>query len=331
MVSTLELSHPVFIVGMNGSGTTMLISCLDSHSQLYGFERETKILPYFIQSAKKYGDLSDDDNFYRLWEYFLSFSFFKYVNMGNDVPMPKNWKDVPRTPAGIIDQTFLYFAQQQQKNRWIEKTPMHAQHIPLLAKCFPTAKFIHIIRDGRACASSFHRRWKYTPELTIYRWKNIVSEAQRQGELLPNRYFELRYEDLTSNPGIWLDKICNFLQIPYEPSIINLRQVKKHSGSSDTKITKHSDYWRDYFGEDALGQLEIISGKVLHQLGYSTLHPTSDHNPLKLQLQYWSFKDNIRKIYSALHDEFTYKNNGKWDSFSGRVINAIRQRITNRM
>ena len=164
MSSPIVTSEPVFVVGMNGSGTTMLLDCLDNHPDLFGFRRETKIIPYFIQSAGKYGDLSDDKNFRKMWDDFRSISFFKYVNNGKIVPLPKSWKDAPRSAAGIIDCTLSYFAEKDGKHRWCEKTPMHAQHICLLADSFPNAKFIHIIRDGRACAASFHRRWGYKPE-----------------------------------------------------------------------------------------------------------------------------------------------------------------------
>ena len=38
-------SAPVFVVGMNGSGTTMLLDCLGRHPDLYAFPRKRGLSP----------------------------------------------------------------------------------------------------------------------------------------------------------------------------------------------------------------------------------------------------------------------------------------------
>jgi len=38
--------------------------------------------------------------------------------------------------------------------RFAEKCPRHALVVPFLAEAFPDATFIHVVRDGRAVASS---------------------------------------------------------------------------------------------------------------------------------------------------------------------------------
>ncbi|MGV7235034.1 MAG: sulfotransferase family protein [Nitrosomonadaceae bacterium] len=324
-------SKPIFIVGMNGSGTTMLLDCLDNHPDIYGFERETKIIPYFIQSAGKYGDLSQDDNFLKMYEDFLNVSFFKYVNNGKKVPLPENWRDVPRSVASVIDGTFNYFAETKGKSRWCEKTPMHAQHISLLAETFPGAKFLHIIRDGRACSASFHRRWGYTPELSVYRWKHIVQEAQRQGNMIPDRYFELHYEDLTSDPEAWMQNICRFLQVHFDPKLITLSRARDFTGSSDTVIVKREEYWQDYLSADKIDALECIAGKTMHRLGYKINNADGDNDPGILRIKYWTYTGNIRLGARIMRNELKYrKNSGKWDDFSGKLINALRQSLTKR-
>lgn len=44
MQNTLKHSEPIFIVGMNGSGTTMLLDCLGRHPQLYGFPLHSRVI-----------------------------------------------------------------------------------------------------------------------------------------------------------------------------------------------------------------------------------------------------------------------------------------------
>lgn len=62
-----EMPRPVFCVGMNGSGTTMLRDSLERHPYIYGYPRETKIIPSLIESQSKFGDLHTDENFRALW------------------------------------------------------------------------------------------------------------------------------------------------------------------------------------------------------------------------------------------------------------------------
>ncbi|MGH8607377.1 MAG: sulfotransferase, partial [Gammaproteobacteria bacterium] len=64
-IDATSATGPVFLVGMNGSGTTMLLHSLGNHPDLYGCKRETRVLPHFIAHLHRYGTLGDDDNFLR--------------------------------------------------------------------------------------------------------------------------------------------------------------------------------------------------------------------------------------------------------------------------
>jgi hypothetical protein len=327
-----NFSKSIFIVGMNGSGTTMLLDCLDNHPEIYGFPRETKILPYILQTSSKYGDLSDDKNFLKLWDNFRSISLFRYVNSGQEIPLPIDWKSTKRSAAGVIDRTLSYFAEKEGKIRWCEKSPMNAQHILLLAQNFPDAKFIHIIRDGRACAASFHRRWRYTPELTVYRWKKIVKEARQQGSSMHDRYFEVRYEDLVENPGKWLKMICIFINVPYNPKIISRKRVQRYSGSKEKKISQKPSYWQNYFRPSQRGRLNRIGGETLRSFGYDVEYLGPEIEPCRLRMIYWRNKDFVYQLARLIKNHWGATIQGrKWDDLSGLIINAIKQKFTNKI
>lgn len=329
MLDDLTNSEPIFVVGMNGSGTTMLLDCLDSHPELYGFRRETKVIPYFIASLETYGDLSVDKNFRRLWDDFRSIPDFRHVNKGVTPPLPENWRDSPRNLAAVIDHFFQYFAASTVKSRWCEKTPMHALHIVELGSLFSRAKFIHIIRDGRACAASFHRRWGHTPELTIFRWKHVVREAQRQGNLVESRYFELKYEDLTRDPDMWMMKICNFLSIPFHEEILKpSRSRPVTTGSEELQIIVKEDIWRMYFSDKKLLGLEDIAGSTLDDLGYETNNSTGDKEPNRLMRRFWLCKDYLRLGIAEFRNILLGRGKKSWRFFFEKIIRSIRQRTT---
>ncbi len=331
----LDITHksptaePVFIVGMNGSGTSMLLRCLGRHPELYRFPEETKLLPYFIRSLPKYGDLNNDKNYLRLWNDLKNIFAFRKVNKGLPPPLPAEWRDVPRDFGSIVDKIFRYFASTEGKIRWCEKTPMHALHIHTLASVFPDARFLHIIRDGRDCAASFHRRWGYKPERTIFRWKNVVREARRQGASLGGRYFEIRYEELTRAPEPAMRRICTFLDVSFDDMMLRPSRSGSRDVHSESKvIVPNYGKWRIYFHERQMYRLEKIAGQMLAELNYPTDYPSSDFDPPRLFIKFWTYKDDIGVLF-RLYAKILKKPNIRHKILiSSRILSFIRQRIT---
>jgi len=238
---------PVFVVGMNGSGTTMLLDCLGRHPQLYAFPRETRLIPWLVARAPGFGDLGGDANYQRLWDEVRALGVFQLVNESQPVPLPADWRERPRSLAGILDGVFGYFAARAGKPRWCEKTPQHVQHLPALARLFPAARFIHVVRDGRDCAASFHRRWRRDPRLTVYRWKKVVAIGRRQGrELGEARYREIRYEDLTAAPEASLRALCAFLALPFDPVV--LESARPYLADADGGACNQGGAWLAHSG-----------------------------------------------------------------------------------
>ncbi len=315
---------PVFVVGMNGSGTTMLLECLNNHPELFGYKRETKIIPYYMRIVSQYGDLSDDSQFLKLWENIRDNQAFRHAGRPD---MPEDWRNTPRTLAAIFDRILRDFALQEGKTRWCEKTPMHAQHILKLSEQFSGAKFIHMVRDGRACAASFHRRWSYNPQLTIYRWKNVVRAAHRQGQQIPGRYLEVKYEELTSNPLDVMTSICQFLDVPFDEQVLSVSRIQKHSGSSDKKITSNKQTkWKSYFSLTKQQRLEKIAGRTLSEFGYDTQSPSGDYNPSSLTLKLWMswdyFREGLRTLSAINMSNRRY--------VFGRMVNAVKNRLADK-
>ncbi len=286
-------AEPVFIVGMNGSGTTMLLDSLGRHPDLYGFPLETRELPYIISSMSDSANLNDDKEYLDKWHEIQKITAFKLINNGKPVAVPENWKEYPRSLAAIINYFFSYFAKSEGKQRWCEKTPQHVQHIDLLLEVFPKAKFIHIIRDGRDCAASFHKRWKRRSELAIYRWKNVVQKGQKAGEKNPQAYFELKYEDITNNPEYWMKEICTFLEIPFHENVLVSRQPQSDNRGKLGGITPNSQKWKTYYSSAQLERLEKIAGDELKNLGYEVAGLQAPEDPGKFSLMYWRASDYV--------------------------------------
>ena len=327
------LRQPVFIVGMNGSGTTMLLDCLGRHSQLYGFPRETRLIPHLMRVAPRYEPLHNDDNFRCLWNYAASLAPFRLANRGTPKPLPPGWESCTRDLAGLLNMLFLSYPRDEGtagKTVWCEKSPQYGQHMLLLSELFPRARFVHVIRDGRDCACSFHRRWRRSPELTMVRWKLMVRTARAQGELLGERYIEVRYEDLTSAPEIWMHRVCRALEIPFEPSVLESSQPYMTEGDQDGGLKANAGRWTRYFNDARAERLERIGGRMLRECGYQTSWPDSDDMPPRWRRRLWSASDSVFQLLREIVLKLTGRIERPWWVILSRPLNAYRQARENR-
>jgi hypothetical protein len=323
--------RPVFVVGMNGSGTTMLLDSLGRHPELYAFPRETRLIPHLFATQKGFGDLRSDDNFFKLWNTVLGLGVFEYVNDHQPLEIPADWRSYPRSLAGVLDGVFGLFAAREGKQRWCEKTPQYIQHMPLLLELFPEARFVHVIRDGRDCAASFNRRWLRTPELTMYRWKKVVAEGHMQGKLLgEDKYMEVRYEDLTANPEVWLRRICEFIGVPFDAAITESSQPYLNSDRVAAGLVPNSGKWKTYFDPEKLRVLEQIGGSALASFGYPTDFPDSSVNLSALQRKGFAARDSVAQYVREIGLKLSGKIERPWSVILGRPFVAIRQRRQNR-
>ncbi|MEV6980534.1 sulfotransferase [Sphaerisporangium sp. NPDC051017] len=113
-----------------------------------------------------------------------------------------------------------------------------------LLEIFPQARFVHILRDGRAVASSWTRMpwwrghlgpcgWHYGPLPDAYAeewdrggrsmihlagigWKILMDAYERaRATVPPDQWLEIRYEDLVDDPRKHMIMILEFLGLPW--------------------------------------------------------------------------------------------------------------------
>jgi len=316
----------IFIVGMNGSGTTLLLDCLAGHSMLYGFRGETKVLPYFIEREPRYGDLSDDRQFRRLWR-----DLRKAIGgrgwRRDAGPSVESWGAKAKSVAAVFDAIMSSLATAEGKDIWCEKTPMYVHHLRTLANAFPDARFVHIIRDGRDCAASFHRRWRFNAIRTIFRWKRAVAAGRLQGASLGNRYCEVRYERLTAMPEQCLRDLCGYLGVPFEPSILNPARVRPQmTGSSERSIARNERRAEHYFSPKELRRLECVAGRQLAACGYPPNYVEGDDDPPAWRLRWWEAQDDVRRLFDSFSTASDMHKSNRFSYLTRRVLGALRQK-----
>lgn len=315
----------VFVVGMNGSGTTMLLDHLGNHSSIFGFPDETKSLPYFILNGSKYGDLADERCFRRLREDMAR----AIGKAGPDAARQLDWSTVERSAAGVFDAIMNRLAESRGKRVWCEKTPMHVHHIRLLGAHFPDARFIHVIRDGRDCAASFHRRWRFNPVRTMYRWKQAVAAGQAQGADLGGRYLEVRYERVTEAPEPEFSAILEFLGLPFEPAVLQSMRARPNATTpAHGRVVRSERGATAYFEPGVVAAMEAVAGKTLARLGYSCGNPDGDADPAAVRRRWWQITDDLQRLSTFLTRNGRLLRPSQWRYLAMRLRSALRQKAS---
>lgn len=159
--------------------------------------------------------------------------------------------------------------------------------VGLIRRAFPDARFIHIVRDGRAVANSLVRvRWwqrasgTYLPGLETtdvvdwvsggrsplvlagLTWAAMVDAYDREGRGLdPERWFEMRYEDLLASPWTMVGRILDHLGLE------RARAFDAHIARYRFDQMREDAFRRD-LDASTLGQLEQPIVERLARYGY---------------------------------------------------------------
>ena len=272
------MQPPFFIIGAQRSGTTLLRLLLNAHPEVAIPEEGTFWMPLL---RKRQRDISR-----RLCGWELK-RCIEYIERNRQFQL---WGIEPGEVSGRIlkkDQTTLselmhalygVYARKYHKRLWGDKTPSFFRMISVLRGLFPEARFIHIIRDGRDVYLSVRQNdpSKGNIAVTALEWSYKVSKAKKELSFVDqNHVLELKYEDLTNETADELKKICSFLQLDYEPNMLNFwRTSRDFLGSSHSQliskpITRISvNRWQRELTSKELNCFETIAGSMLDSLGY---------------------------------------------------------------
>jgi Sulfotransferase family len=216
--------RPIFVVGTQRSGTTLLQSLLGSHPNIAA-PPETYFLFRVANLAAYFGDLTVDANLRRALHESLNPPIGLFAGCGFDEEtLFDRARESERSYAALLDVILTDFATRQHKERWSEKTPN--QLASAVLRVFPAAQIIHIIRDPRdVVASTLETPWEERSARQVAAWwRAFVLDAIRIGRQVgPSQFLQVRYEDLTSEPEAVMRLACAFLREDYDPTMIESR------------------------------------------------------------------------------------------------------------
>ncbi|MEG4146069.1 sulfotransferase [Microcoleus sp. Pol12B5] len=279
----------IFLLGSPRSGTTILQSLLAAHPEVISFP-ESKFFHYLLydQFAGKLPGRME--------------AFFK-----DEIKRPELLKDFDdsqtvEAKASWFVRVLDGLAAEQKKSIWLEKTPEHIYFIDDIERFLPDAKFIHILRNGMDTIASmydatrsFNELWGAGWDLNhcIYRWEHAMLTSHKY--INKSNHILVKYEELLDNKIQVLGKICHFMGIEYDDTMLVNYQEKAanlslnlpwHKGiERDVKSSNVHKYHKIFTRNEIryiLDKIQRVQGEIAWKVTVEVSEPISDIYALQI-------------------------------------------------
>lgn len=262
-----SLDDGVFIVGCGRSGTTLLREMLCRHSA-FGGGPETL---FFVKT--------------------LDPAYLSVLTGASQTEL----EAMRARATSLVEFAQEYYraqASRDGKRRWVDKTPMHVRALPRILRCFPEARVIHLIRDGRDVACSL----RHHPKERVHRGRIVPNRVDRPIEACAERWLRdvgaglafashprvetLRYERLVADPEAELRRACRFLGEPFEVAMLDsdpagaerAGALINNANAKEGVSRSQEGRWTRDLSPPERELVDRVAGELLIALGYAADH-----------------------------------------------------------
>lgn len=276
-----------FIIGRPRSGTTMLRLLFDAHPNVL----IPPECPFIISLYKKYGKVTfwDEPMINNFCDDLYQQRYFDkwLVEKNHLLNCLMEAKGESTFQTMVMRVNLAYTSVYEKKELLLigDKNPAYSLYINRIHKLFPDSKIIHITRDYRDNYLSLIKVNFEVPmvPLVIYRWKFALKRMWKLKKKYPDLIYSIRYEDLATNPEQEFQKLCRFLNIHYDPSVMNFYEKKTeiqkaYSGEAEINIvhkslfnpisTQRMNVWKTQMSEHNIRVADLVIGKTAGKAGY---------------------------------------------------------------
>lgn len=238
---------PVFLIGSERSGTTLLRLMLDHHPEI-AFNLESEFL---VSEVSDTGEFPEVGGFRVKLSQDRVFAH-SHFTIREDLDFPALVNDFLRQKA-------------EREGKHIVGATVH-YGFSKLRYLWPKAKYIYLLRDGRDVACSVvDMGWAGNAFVGANWWLEAEREwAQFQKSLAPDSWIEIRYEDLVQNSEGQLRRLCKFIGVSFSERMYEYTKTSSYSLPDPSQTFK----WRTKLGPGELRLLEARMGAQLAARGY---------------------------------------------------------------
>ncbi|WP_013323989.1 sulfotransferase family protein [Gloeothece verrucosa] len=275
------IESPIFLVGAERSGTTLLRLMLDHHTQI-AFNSE---FDYVIEQVSDSGDWPELEQYYEFLDFMRYFPEASY-EIDRSLSYPE------------LVNSFLVQKKNQAGKPIVGATVHH--HFDRLLWIWPKARFIHIIRDPRDVARScIGMGWSGNVWTGVDRWLEAEKIWENLQQRIPeDRKIEIKYEILIKDFAATLTRICEFIGVPYDEAMLDYAKKTTYKSPNSSLVQQ----WKTKLSKQQIRLVESKIGKRLTERGYElsglpplTVTPLMERQ-LKLQDWWYRFQWRIKRF-----------------------------------
>lgn len=225
-----------FLFGSPRSGTTLLNTTLNMHSQIC-LPLETDFIVPLCLTHRRIGDEKAGK---KIITDFINNSPRSSHALGEFLSAKEITSIIQNseyTTASMLDNLYTALAQKAGKSIGGDKSPNDLNYVNdiINAKTFNSnIKVVHLVRDIHDVLFSIHNAKmipmnhskKFFPRLWSER--NLYLNARFEDK--PDQYHLVRYEDFVREPETEIKKICTFLGVEFEENMLSTNRTKKFDG-----------------------------------------------------------------------------------------------------
>lgn len=307
----IENLNPLFVMGCQRSGTTMLASQLGAPRNAIALPE----LPFIIGLLKAelkentvnqaFNSLINHRKFHTL-EIEIKFEEFE-----------ASWEC--KRAKGIIELIINKYLTAKNEElpkldayNWIEHCPTNIDNFYLLKRFFPKAKFIHIVRDPRAVYASMKHltRWNVSEPIKLsMTWIRTVSKGYLLKTKYPDSIAQITYEEYVKDSSVLIG-LCEFLEIEFSEDMRNGGGVilpkftqKQHKLTMGKASTTKLSSWKNKISVKEDDAIKFFCHEWMVEFEYSAKDYLTDE-PSARDKRIWRLKsfflDTRAKIVNKL-------------------------------
>ncbi len=244
-----QAPDPIFILGRQRSGSTLIEQILSSHSAVEG----TAELPYVAALVHHLREERPGEN---------------------ETDYPYGLEKLEPADLATLGEEYLASARIHRKLGrpcFIDKSPHNYLHLGLILAILPNAKIIDARRNPAACCLSMFKQNFSKTNLRLSElgrvYRDYVDVMAHYDRVLPGRIHRVIYEEMVADPETEIRKLLEYLGLPFEERCLRFYETERAVRTPSSQQVRRPisgeavDHWRHY--EPWLSPLIKSLGSVL--------------------------------------------------------------------